>query len=212
MSGQRFEEAHRQVALSPPDRWGLFLVGLSLFLLLSYPWVEGRLFPGERERRIGELRALVARRPGELSLWRELGALLLEAGRVRQAVDALEEAVRRDPRDAASHHLLGLALWRLGRKGEAEAHLRRAVEADPRSGLYHYSLGLLLIEEEHPAEAVPVLEEGERLSSSPELSRALAQAYEALGEREKAREAFGRAAERERRLREESLRGRTVVH
>jgi predicted Zn-dependent protease len=86
------------------------------------------------------------------------------------------------------------------------------VEADPGSGLFHYSLGLQLLERGQPGEAARVLEEGERLSSSPELSRALARAYEALGEGERAREALARAAERERELREESLRGRTVIH
>lgn len=206
------EERARELSLSPPDRWGLFLVGLSLFLFLSYPWMEKELFPGERERRMRELGASLARHPDDLSLRRELGALLLEEGRVRQAVDVLSGAKIRDPRDAASLHLLGLGLWRLGRKAEAESHLRRAVEADPGSGLFRYSLGLLLLERGRPGEAARVLEEGERLSSSPELSRALARAYEALGERGKAREALARAAEREGELRKESLRGRTVVH
>jgi tetratricopeptide (TPR) repeat protein len=74
--------------------------------------------------------------------WRNLlGARLLEAGRIDEAIVHLEEAVRLAPHQAEGHNNLGHALQLQGRVAEAVPHFRRAVEVAPASDLVHLNLG-----------------------------------------------------------------------
>ena len=62
-----------------------------------------------------------------------VGALLVEGGRVDEAVPHLVEAVRIEPAFAEAHNNLGAALARRGQLAEAMSHYREALRLSPRS-------------------------------------------------------------------------------
>jgi tetratricopeptide (TPR) repeat protein len=66
------------------------------------------------------------------------------AGRLPDAITALQAAVRLLPRDAVAHYNLGLACLKANRLPEAVASLRWAAELQPDLGRAHYQLGMAL--------------------------------------------------------------------
>jgi type IV pilus biogenesis/stability protein PilW len=79
------------------------------------------------------------------SLWR--------AGRVSEALEALDAAIAADPDDARVYNFYGQICFRTGRHAEAEAKLRRALEIDPHLTDAHNNLGSLYTEMGEPAKA-----------------------------------------------------------
>lgn len=71
-----------------------------------------------------------------------LGHMLLEAGRLDDAVDTVREAIGHFARDAALHHIAGLALAVRREPFEAAQAFLRAVEIDPSRGDPFHSLGV----------------------------------------------------------------------
>lgn len=72
------------------------------------------------------------------------GTVLLESGRVDDAIKALERARDIAPRDAATRVNLALALARAGLYERAELELREALVLDPTDGEIAYDLGAVL--------------------------------------------------------------------
>jgi len=72
-----------------------------------------------------------------------LGAALMSAGRLEDALVTLAEAVRLDPKSANAHLHLGIALRGNARIEEAEKSLREALRLDPDSSNGHFQLGLI---------------------------------------------------------------------
>ena len=87
---------------------------------------------GEREAGIEELSRAVASNPASASLRAWRGELLWRAGRLSEAVLALEDAAALDPAHALSQGFLGLALLAARREADALEPLRRAVGLDRR--------------------------------------------------------------------------------
>jgi Flp pilus assembly protein TadD len=83
-----------------------------------------------------------------------LGTILLEQGRVGEAIERYREAARLRPDQARTRSNLGAALLRAGRLQEAAAALREATRLDPAEAEAHYNLGLVLDRLGRPAEAV----------------------------------------------------------
>ena len=73
-----------------------------------------------------------------------LGIVLSEEGRVKEALEHYDAALRIEPDYAPLHVNLGNALVKQARPEEAYAHYTRAIELDARSVDAHYHLGLLL--------------------------------------------------------------------
>ena len=123
-----------------------------------------------------------------------------------RAEKLLRQAVALQPREAAAHFWLGLAMGRYGETrgilrslfliGPLRREMRTVLELDPRHGGAHHVLGEML--REIPAfaggskkEAVRELETAAKLEPdySPHFT-ALAEAYMAVGERDKAHTAL----------------------
>ncbi len=71
-----------------------------------------------------------------------LGDLLLEAGRLDEAIDCFESAAALAPRQPEGHAALGAALLRKRSYAEAASRLEKAVALDPEYRTAHYLLGL----------------------------------------------------------------------
>lgn len=112
-----------------------------------------------------------------------------------QAAPLLERTLAIDPK----HGDAGVALANLARvrrrDDEAMAILQRVLSANPEHAVGQFTLGLMLLPTK-PADALRCFEIGERLDPrDPDYPRAKAQALIALGRKEEARVAIGRAME-----------------
>lgn len=70
----------------------------------------------------------VARRPGNLGAWTDLGHLCTRLGRHARALEVDSEVVRLNPEDETAHYNLACSLALLGRIDAALLELERAVE------------------------------------------------------------------------------------
>jgi tetratricopeptide (TPR) repeat protein len=84
----------------------------------------------------------VARYPDVALLRNELGNLLVENGRLEEAVTQYRMAVKLEPGFATAWNNLGVAMAGLGRHEVAIAAYRKAIRAAPTYALAHYNLGV----------------------------------------------------------------------
>jgi tetratricopeptide (TPR) repeat protein len=91
-----------------------------------------------------KLRAAIEAAPASAPGFNSLGVLLVQTGRVQEAVAQFQIAVELKPDFAAARANLGGALEKLGRLDEALAQLRQTLESDSRYAPAHYNLGLVL--------------------------------------------------------------------
>lgn len=108
------------------------------------------------------------------------------AGRLPEALAAVDGLIRGQPRNAYFWELKGQALLESGRVKEAAEPLRKAVSLAPGSGLIRALLGRALVASENPAvteEAVRELANAaQREPESPDAFRDLATAYARKGD------------------------------
>jgi len=93
-----------------------------------------------------------------------VGALLVESGRVDEAVPHLIEAVRIEPAFAEAHSNLGAALARRGQLNDAMSHYREALRLSPDLAQAHNNLGLALARTGDVDGAVREIREAVRLA------------------------------------------------
>jgi tetratricopeptide (TPR) repeat protein len=72
-----------------------------------------------------------------------LGNLLIEDGRAKDAIDPLEKAAKLAPGNAYCRLRLGTAYMRTGDLDKAQRELEEATQLDPESAVAHYQLGRL---------------------------------------------------------------------
>jgi Tfp pilus assembly protein PilF len=70
-----------------------------------------------------------------------LGSLLLEQGRTKDAIQPLETAVALTPENAYCRMRLGAAYFRAGQMENARRELEKATQLDPENASAHYQLG-----------------------------------------------------------------------
>jgi Flp pilus assembly protein TadD len=68
-----------------------------------------------------------------------LGSSYVRAGRLREAIPALERAIALDPRSSSNENYLAGALASTGRLSEALVHFRRAASLAPRDARIHFN-------------------------------------------------------------------------
>jgi len=73
-----------------------------------------------------------------------VGDLLLQGGRLDEAIDRYRRSLALNPASASTHYNLGYALSARGRRDEAIAELREALRIDPDYAQAHNNLGALL--------------------------------------------------------------------
>ncbi|HEU4828468.1 MAG TPA: tetratricopeptide repeat protein, partial [Gemmatimonadales bacterium] len=87
---------------------------------------------GRWDKAVEERRRAIAANPDDPNLVVELGATLLEAGRVAEGGRILAEAARRAPRDARVPYLQALAALQAGDSAAARSALTRFIAIAPR--------------------------------------------------------------------------------
>jgi len=89
-------------------------------------------------------RALLAEDPNDLDALHLLGALLVQSGRPREAIEAVQRAVAQRGNAPALHNTLGLAYQAEGNEAAAESAFRQALALRPGYAEAHVNLGNLL--------------------------------------------------------------------
>jgi Flp pilus assembly protein TadD len=145
--------------------------------------LAGQGKPGEAAEYMERLAAI---RP-LAGAFRDLGILLVQAGRATEAVEAFRKAANLDPGDPGARLSLGVLLGNLGRTGEAEEALRGALKLAPDNADARGALGLVLSAQGRHAEALAELEAVVRLAPAPASRAALAKGFALAGDMEKAR-------------------------
>jgi protein O-GlcNAc transferase len=76
--------------------------------------------------------------------WKILGCVLIQTGRIREALVPIQKAAALSPQDAEAHSNLGIMLIKLGRLEEAEASYRQAIALKSDYAEAHSNLGVAL--------------------------------------------------------------------
>ena len=145
-----------------------------------------------RQKAFSRLKREVAINPYDSVARRDLGMVLLDKWRPREALDNFLEALKKEKDSAELNHFVGLAYLRCGEAASAEGYLRKAVELDPRFryGESHLYLGEALLELKRPEEAFESLKAYLEINNtSIEGLYNYAHALHALGRKDEARKA-----------------------
>ncbi len=163
----------------PDNPWGFYMLGIS-------SWKAGDLDRAE----LAFERAL-ERDPGHLKSLLNSTRVLLELGRVPEALQRVEAALALEPSSGEAHRLLARVQDRLGDGAAAAASYRHAIALDDRDAWAMNNLGVLYLERGYYAEALPPLARAVELrSTSPVFQNNLGQALERVGYFEAARGAY----------------------
>ena len=127
---------------------------------MSHLWVQ--VLPERREDlpllQEALMRARLRKYPGDFVANANLGALLLSANRMDEAVRHLKDAIAARPEDPAALNSLGTALLAAGRAIEAIDNFTQVVRTSPDYLPAHYNLGNALLAVGRPAEAIAQFE------------------------------------------------------
>jgi len=96
----------------------------------------------------------VERNPTAWLAHNNLGNVMLETGRISEAIEQYEIALQLNPNMVEAHCNLGLALDQTGRTQEAIAHYEQALKLNPHFALAHTNLAKLLAREGRAREAI----------------------------------------------------------
>jgi tetratricopeptide (TPR) repeat protein len=144
-----------------------------------------------RAKEFSRLKYEVNVNPYDSTARRDLGMVLLEKKRPKEALDNLLEALKKDD-SAEINHLAGVAYLHSGNPENAAEHLKKAVSLDPRFryGETYFYLGEALLALGRPEEALGYLKTGLSINNtSIEGIYQYARALSALGRKDEARKA-----------------------
>ncbi|MDP1808418.1 MAG: tetratricopeptide repeat protein [Actinomycetota bacterium] len=138
------------------------------------------------------------------NVWR--GDQYAHTGQIQEAARAYRKALLLDPNNAPAHDGLGNAYESLNQFNKAIAEYEKAVKAAPQLAYYHYILGISRLRLKNYGGALGHLRKAVRLDPTDfNHHRALASAYQGLGQKKKALEVLG---EIERRFKIGNIRAR----
>jgi tetratricopeptide (TPR) repeat protein len=186
-------------SLSPPT-WALRTVlGASIVLAIVFCGVTSYRLEAYRDV-ITLWRDTVANQPSNVRATINLGCVLDDAGRPKEAIEQLEHALQIDPKHpdvGLAHRSLGLVFAKLSQPTQAIEHLQLAMRLRPDVTKEHRLLGSLLLSVHSIPQAADELELAVRQDPRDVLAFAdLAMAYASMA---RWHEAFG-AAEKARTL------------
>ncbi|MDI6797122.1 MAG: tetratricopeptide repeat protein [Desulfatibacillaceae bacterium] len=154
---------------------------------LGFKKAWARFVAGRPQEAVTRLEALLEEDPDSGPAFALLAFLLAERGQREAAIEKYRQAARLMPQDPSVLHSLGVLLFDRGDFEEALALFRRAATLKPDFGDAWYSLGLALLQRGSFAQAVAALEQAVLLmEQDPFAHKALADAYLAAGENQKA--------------------------
>ncbi|MCE7934758.1 MAG: tetratricopeptide repeat protein [Chlorobi bacterium CHB2] len=144
-------------------------------------------------------RLAIAAFPGDAEGWAQLGELLEQQGRHTEACAAWDQVLRREPDDLVTLCRYAVSLAdRSARLDDALRMAQLALRLNDSFPICHDAVGWTLLKMGEPHQALPYLERAaENGPPSPEIFRHLAEAYESLGNPDKARAAWEKAGGRE---------------
>jgi tetratricopeptide (TPR) repeat protein len=136
------------------------LAGGSLVVLLTFLTIQrNRDYNSE----VTIWQDTVEKRPNNPRAHYNLGAALLQTGKLQNATGHLEQALRIKPDYAGAHNDLGLALVQLGRPQEAMEHYEQALRIQPDLAEAHNNLGYALFQAGKVQEAMEHYEQALRI-------------------------------------------------
>lgn len=125
--------------------------------------------------------------PDNFALEHNCGLELFRLKKSDEAIKYFERSIEIQPRWWASYNALGIIYLLKGNTTRAESYYKLSIAQGPFYDAY-VNLGLLYLKEKNYKKAVSILEEAaQRFQPTPDITRALAQAYYYTGQTEKAR-------------------------
>ncbi len=169
--------------------------GAAVCLLASLGWLTCR-----QSAMYADLETLwrttIARNPSCWMAYNNLGAFLLESGRVEEAIKHIQTALKFGPDNAAAYTNLGDALRQQGRLDASFAQYNRALAIEPGNPVTHANLGTALLQAGRVEEAMAHYRTA--LEIKPDFARArtnLGDAFLRSGRFEEAMASYRRALE-----------------
>ena len=169
------------------------LTGLSVLVVL---WTLTRAQSGTYKDIETLWRATIAGNPQAEMAYVNLGAMLLDSGRLDEALPCLQKAVELQPDDADALQNLGLVLYHKGRLDESLPWFQQAIACNPRLVQARFNLGRALLDKGRVDEALVQLQAA--VEAAPGMAAAgyhLGRALLAKGREEEAVALFQRAIE-----------------
>ena len=168
--------------------WGRRSTAVFLALAVGFGFLATRRNEDYRTE-VSIWKDTVAKCPKNVRAHYNLAKVLLDAGRVREAVDQCDEALQLEPDSFGAHQNLGNALYRLGRVQDAIGHYEEALRIRPASAESHNDLGLALAHQGKPEDAIRHLEQA--LQIKPDYGEAHANFADVLAQVGRIPEAIG---------------------
>ena len=145
------------------------------------------------EEQLASLQRLVHNDPQRLQPRYELAELHIKRTEWERATTELKACLTIAPHDEKASELLGYIYLQTEAYPEALEVYGSLVEAHPESAIYRNSLGIVYMMQKRPRQAIAQFETATRLgTTNPQLYRNLANAYQQIGERVKAEQAYRR--------------------
>jgi Flp pilus assembly protein TadD len=166
----------------PENPWGHFMLGLSA-------WKAGDRVTAE-----GAFVTALERDPTHVKSLVNLGRVLLEDGRPREAREKITAALAVDSTSGEVHRLMGRVQGELKQHEEAVVSYRRALSLDPTDSWSMNNMALIFILQDRYEEALPALARATRLEPTVAVfQNNLGIALERTGRYALAAEAYGAA-------------------
>jgi tetratricopeptide (TPR) repeat protein len=126
-----------------------------------------------------------------IEVWTALGRSHLALGEIGEAAAAAERAAALENDNKAAARLLANVRWAQGRIDEAIVELKHVMELDPEDLEAQFRLGMLLVRSERVEEGAEILDGVQgRPALEPRMLIEVARAYAAVGDHERAIEAY----------------------
>ena len=143
------------------------------------------------EEQLTALRRLILNNPQRLQLRHQLAELHINREEWAPAIIALKACLAISPHDEKASELIGYVYLQTEAYAEALEIYGHLVEAHPERALYRNSLGIVYMMLKKPRQAITQFETAVGLNTTnPQLYRNLANAYQQIGERTKAEQAY----------------------
>ncbi len=141
---------------------------------------------GQTDLAIADFSHVISRTPEIVEAWYDRGAAFAARGQYEQAISDLTESIRLEPQFAQALCTRGFALLRKGDYDRALADLSTGIRQDPNVALCYYARGEVLFIKADYRKAVDDFTRGLRLKANVEGLTKRGEAYERLGNKEKA--------------------------
>lgn len=119
----------------------------------------------------------------------DVGVVLMDEGKIPEAIDHFEQALRINPNYAVAHNSLGVALLQAGKTEEAIEHFQQALRIKPDHAGAHYNLGSALQQTGRIQDAISQYEQAVQIN--PNLADAHYKLGNALFQEGKIEDAIG---------------------